>query len=214
MEKETDLATTSSYESYWGHRKDSGNRYRYSVFLSWLPEGSHVLDVGCGDGFFGERAQRERGCHVTGIDVSETALERARQRGLTARSADLSRPLPFENNSFDYVVASEVIEHVPHSEELLKEAMRISRKGVILSIPNTGFWKYRLQLLSGRFPKQWIVHPWEHLRFWTMEDFKETLHQLGFVCESIRAGSGRRYLRDWLPSLFAEQICYKIAKKT
>lgn len=207
------MTTSEGYNTYWDHRANSGDRYRYTIFIGWIPRGTAVLDAGCGDGFLGGRLVRERECMVTGMDVSDVALARAQQRGVVTVQGSLDQQLPFADNSFDYVIASEAIEHIPHSEEALRELYRVARKAVLISIPNSAFWRYRWQLLQGHFMKQWLVHPWEHLRFWSIADFKETLKTLGFSVARVRAGSGRRWLRDLWPSLFAEQVCYYIPKK-
>ena len=204
--------TDSSYDSYWAHRGSSGNRYRYGVFLGWIPNGSTVLDAGCGDGFLGSRLLHEKQCIVTGMDVAQVALDKAQERGLTVVQGSLDQALPFADNSFDYVIASESIEHIVQSEAALKELYRVARRAVLISVPNTGFWRYRWQLLRGTFPKQWLMHPWEHIRFWTIRDFQMMTRGLGFQIRHICAGSGRRWLRDWWPSLFAEQVCYYIPK--
>ena len=89
----------------------------------------------------------------------------------------------------------------------------VSKKYLLVSIPNIAFWKYRLTLLAGRFPKQWVVHPKEHLRYWSVPDFKKTINDLSFKIEKVSAGSGRRYLRDLWPNFFAEQVCFKLSKR-
>lgn len=205
--------TSGDYDAYWGHRANSGNRYRFSIFVDWVPSGSTVLDAGCGDGFLGGRLIHERNCQVTGMDVSEVALERARGRGLMVARGSLDQVLPFADGAFDYVIASEAIEHIAHSEDAVRELHRVARKAVLISVPNSAFWRYRWQLVTGHFMKQWLVHPWEHLRFWSISDFKDMVSSLGFSVTRVRAGSGRRWLRDFWPSLFAEQVCYYIPKR-
>lgn len=69
------------------------------------------------------------------------------------------------------IVMSEFIEHIPNSEEVLKIVRQIAKNGVLISIPNIAYWKFRLQLLLGSFPKQWAVAPQEHLRYWSVYDF-------------------------------------------
>jgi len=198
------------YNHYWNTRSESGNRFRYSIFLSWVDKSAKILDIGCGDGFLSSLLIEKKDCSVTGLDISEVAAEKAKARGVDVVVANVEEPLPFEDNSFDFVIATEVLEHITLSEELLLEMARVSRRYLLVSIPNSAFWKYRLQLLFGKFPKQWLIHPREHLRFWAKTDFKKTIKELGLQIENIKAGSGRRYLRDFLPNLFAEQICFKI----
>ena len=197
------------YENYWTKRGRSGNRPRYLIFSEWIPAGSKVLDIGCGDGYFGEFLAKNKRVDYTGTDISETALKSAQGRGLKVAQLDASNDLgKFEPQSFDFIVMSEFIEHIPNSEEVLKTAGRIAKKGVLVSIPNIAYWKFRLQLLFGNFPKQWAVAPEEHLRYWSVNDFKKTAENAGFKIQEIRSSNGRKIFRDIWPNLFGFQVCF------
>ena len=202
------------YNKYWKERgKSKGLRLRYKIFLNWLEADSKVLDLGGGDGHLAEILQNEKNAQVTVFDLAEEALKIAQERGLKTVKGSIEEQLPFENSSFDIVILSEVIEHIVHSEEVLKEALRISKKYIFISVPNTGFIKYRFQLLFGKFPKQWVISPHEHLRFWTYRGFKKMLSKLDLDIVEVKASAGKRYIRDFWPSLFAEQLCFKLKKK-
>ena len=201
------------YNNYWNKRGESkGIRYRYQIILDWMKPESKVLDIGGGDGYLAEMLKDKKNCEVTVMDISEEALTMAFKRGVEVRVGNVEEKFPFEDNSFDSVVMSEVIEHVASSEFALKEAIRVSKNSIYVTVPNTGFYKYRLQLLFGKFPKQWVFEPKEHLRFWTYKDFELMIKDLGLVVEKVKATAGRRYLRDLWKSLFAEQVCYKLNK--
>ncbi len=201
------------YNNYWAQGK-SDHKYRYGIFRSWIESGSSVLDIGCGDGYLAELIAKNKKCDVVCLDVSEVALKRAAERGLKTICASVEDKLPFGDSSFDYVIATEVLEHVASTEEVLLEMARVGKKYILVSIPNIAFWKYRLDLLGGKFPKQWVAHPMEHLRYWSVGDFTKMLKDLNFEIEEIKAGSGRRYLRDLWPNLFAEQVCFKLSRKS
>lgn len=199
------------YDQYWAQGK-SDYKYRYGIFTSWIELGSKVLDLGCGDGYLAEVIANKKSCQVTCLDISKVALERAKERGLKTIYASVEDKLPFEDSTFDHVVATEVLEHVASTEEVLLEMARVSKKYLLVSIPNIAFWEYRLTLLGGRFPKQWVFHPKEHLRYWSIPDFKTVLDGLDLKIVDMKAGSGRRYLRDLWPNFFAEQVCFKLSK--
>jgi len=131
---------------------------------------------------------------------------------LEVRVGDIEEKLPFYDRSFDLVIMSEVLEHIVDSERALAEAARVSKEDILVSVPNTGFIKYRLQLLFGRFPKQWLLEPKEHLRYWTMADFRQMIDSLNLQIKNVKASGGRRYLRDLWKPLFAEQLCYELAR--
>lgn len=202
------------YENYWEKRGRSGDRPRYYIFSEWIERGSKVLDIGCGDGYFGEFLVKNKDIDYLGSDISDAALKAARDRGLNVIQLDATNELgKFTSGSFDFVIMSEFIEHIPNSEEILKIAGRIAKKGVLVSVPNIAYWKFRLQLLTGSFPKQWAVAPEEHLRYWSVNDFKKTVENAGFEVKEIRSSNGRKILRDIWPNLFGFQVCFYLKPK-
>jgi len=205
--------TKEFYNQYWQNRKDSKVKYRYRVFGSWIEPNSKILDIGCGDGIFAAYLKEYKKGVITGVDISEEACERTRKKNIECFCIDVEKGLPFETNSFDYVIASEILEHIGSSEAALKEMIRVSGKYLIVSVPNIAFWRYRLQLLFGRFPKQWLIHPVEHLRFWSYKDFKKWLKQFNLEISAFRGTAGKRWLRDIWPNLFAQQIAFKLLVK-
>jgi 2-polyprenyl-3-methyl-5-hydroxy-6-metoxy-1,4-benzoquinol methylase len=114
-----------------------------------------ILDVGCGDGRLA-RAIRASGLDVVihGCDVSTAALTRS--EGLDRQYAvDLNcEPVPELDESFDLVIASEVIEHLIMPDRVLEEFTRVLRHGghVLVTVPNVAFWRFRVQALSGQVP--------------------------------------------------------------
>lgn len=111
----------------------------WPLIREFLGEGS-LLDVGCGDGGYlsmlGETS--------VGADLSIENLARARAAGLNVVEADLERPLPFEDDSFDGAFCSHVIEHVAAPLELLREVVRVVRPGghVAVGVPTEGgMWR-------------------------------------------------------------------------
>lgn len=201
------------YETYWRERGEMKMRSRYPILASWIEPGSQVLDIGSGDGMFGAFLREKLGCDVTCLDISELALEIARERGLKTVRADATERLPFVDGEFDYAISSEFIEHIPNAEDALTEAMRVAKKNLLVSFPNAAYWRYRLQLLCGRMLRQWDKHPAEHLRFWAMPDFFEWIDGLGFSVLEYKASNGKRFLRDFWPNLFGFQICYKVGHR-
>jgi SAM-dependent methyltransferase len=114
--------------------------------------GRRVLDVGCRAGAL-TRSYLE-GNTVVGVDVDRAALAEAATLGIKTVWADAQRPLPFRDESFDVVVAGELLEHLADPQALLGEAWRVLRPGGTLvgSIPNAFRLKNRLRFLFGRSP--------------------------------------------------------------
>jgi len=117
--------------------------------------------------------------------------------------------------TYDYAVISEVLEHLPNPEQLMFKLKGKVNKYIIITVPNTGFIGERLRLLFGRFPKQWVIHPSEHIRFWTVADFIYWCDQLGFKVESYHGMLDEFYdikIKVWKywPRLFARYVLYKV----
>ena len=201
------------YDDYWLKRgKSKGLRLRYKLFLDWIQPNSRVLDIGGGDGHLGEILKNGKNCDVTVLDISEEAVKICQERGVKAVAGDIEKKILFNDDTFDVVILSDVLEHIVESEEAILEALRVSKSSIFVSFPNTGYLKYRIQLLFGRFPNQKFIHAKEHLRFWTVRDFKEMLDNLNIEIVQIKSSAGKFLLRDLWPSLLAGQLCLELKK--
>jgi methionine biosynthesis protein MetW len=213
-----DLDGDAFYDAYWQRRLDLEPEVvttapgRARIVAEFVQPGWSVLDLGCGDGSFLECLRREvPGIAVRGADVSETALARARARGIDAFRLDLTQPGTEVPGGHDVVTALEVIEHVPDAEAVVRAAASAAGRYLIVSVPNLGFVESRLRLLAGRGPNTNLVHHVrEHLRQWTVRDFREWAAHLGLEIVAERPtrpvqalGLGRR-----MPSLFSAGMLY------
>lgn len=208
------------YDTYWDAKASTSlgqlspwRRRRAAAFSRLVETGDAVLDLGVGDGALLEFMIDERQISGYGLDVSPKAVEFCQARGLNVLLYDINRPIAdalevFPGVAFDWVILSEIIEHIADPETLLLSVMPLVRKGIIVSIPNTGFHQHRLRLMLGRFPLQWVVTPGEHLRFWTRADFRWWASQLGFQVTSEIPYEGTPILKDLLPGLFAAGLIF------
>jgi methionine biosynthesis protein MetW len=204
----------ASYDAYWSDRDmrslNAFQKARIDMIVPYLAGRDSVLDIGCGDGrILAELKRKVPGIQASGIDSSSTALEQARRRGIAVRRGDI-REL-HNIDTADWVLLLEMLEHMPRSEELLAVAVAHAKKGVIFSVPNTGFMMHRLRLLLGSFPLQWRSYPGEHLRFWTMRDMRWWLDALGYAYE-LRAYEGVPLLNKLWPALYGAGLLVVIKK--
>ncbi len=198
------------YESYWENRDEGSIQPRYRVIAHIIPKGSSVLEVGCGDGLLMEFLERTRDAKCKGYDVSEESVRVARERGLDAEVADVTS-IEFQLDcKYDYVLACELLEHLSDPELLVIKVRQYTTQSIIVSVPNVGYFRDRLRLLFGRFPVQWVVHPSEHLRFWSVLDFRWWASEMGLTIVKVWPANGLRLLnlyKVW-PKLFANDIVY------
>lgn len=175
-----------------------------------------LLDVGCGDGAIINYLHRTTGIKVCGVDISEKAVNFLKEKyGFQSFVADMSKAdiIQREVGEYDFILITEFIEHIKNSEEILLALKEKCRRGLIISIPNTGYYFDRLRLLLGRFPIQWRFHPAEHLRYFTVKDFKWLAKFLGFEIKAIKPYYGIPILREIFPNLFARYALFYLGKK-
>lgn len=196
------------YEEYHAH-VETGQLSRALLIAPWIDSGAKVLDAGCGDGFMAEFLTREREARVEGLDVAETAVAKARARGIPAQVRDLDAD-PTLPAGFDYVLFVEVLEHLRSPHIVLREAARKARNAVIVTIPNSAWIGYRIQVLRGNAP----VQSFTHLHLWSHADFLAFCRKLGLPKPEVRFLVSGRGLRSRLVSrwhnLFAYQLAYRI----
>ncbi len=180
------------YEQHHRERRDEGDFVfvpeRVPLFVAAIGTGKRVLDLGCRSGaltrhFLG-------GNSVVGLDVDAAALEKAAALGIEGVQANVEEPLPFEDASFDAVVAGELFEHLQFPDALVAEIRRVLRPGGVLvgSVPNAFRVQSRLRFLLGKPPEDDPTH----LRMFSpaalrtlLDDFEHV--ELSFV--------GGRYVR-------------------
>lgn len=178
------------------------------IIFKLIKKESSVLDLGCWAGRFGEKLKKEKKCIVYGTDINKQAIELAKERLDLAFISDLRKPETLEANlkgeSFDFITAIEVLEHLAEPEELLVEIKKYLGKNgkLIVSVPNVANYAVRLNLLMGSFSyqEQGILDE-SHLRFFTLFTIRNLLEDSGYRIEQIK------YTRaKFLPTLFATQF--------
>jgi methionine biosynthesis protein MetW len=145
------------------------------LLAQMVPVGSHVLDLGCGDGALLEYLQRERQCTGYGVEIDDANLLACARRGVNVIQLNLEEGLAmFDDASFDVVLQIDTLQHLHNTETMLRETVRVGRSGVV-AFPNFGYWKNRLSILRGlmpvntRLPYEWYDTP--NIRVTTMVDF-------------------------------------------
>jgi methionine biosynthesis protein MetW len=156
------------------------------LVAAMVEPGSRVLDLGCGDGALLAELIAARGCRGQGVEVSREALHACVERGVPVVEADIDRGLPdFEDGSFDVVVLSQTLQAVHRPAVVLREVTRVGRLGIV-SFPNFGHWRPRVQLLArGKMPVtrplpyRW--HDTPNIHLCTIRDFEALARAEGLV---------------------------------
>ena len=141
-----------------------------------VPQGSRVLDLGCGDGAMLDLLQRERGCSGYGIEIADDNVLACTRRGVNVIQLNLDEGLSmFDDSSFDVVLQLDTLQHLRNTETMLVETARVGRTGIV-SFPNFAHWPNRMSILRGRMPVtrrlpyQWYDTP--NIRVGTFKDFE------------------------------------------
>ncbi|RZL56308.1 MAG: methionine biosynthesis protein MetW [Variovorax sp.] len=146
-----------------------------------VPEGSRVLDLGCGDGALLDLLQRERGCSGYGVEIADGNVLRCIRRGVDVIQLNLDEGLAmFDDASFDVVLQIDTLQHLRNAEVMLRETARVGRQGIV-AFPNFAHWPNRLSIARGRMPVtrrlpyQWYDTP--NIRVGTFADFQVLAHR-------------------------------------
>jgi len=143
------------------------------AFVEGLAAAEEALDLGCGDGRLTATLQARR---LTGADVSQVALERARKRLPDAELVGIEpdAPLPFPDSGFDLVLCAETIEHVRDTQFFFSEIRRVLRPGGRLALTTPAGSRWRVLLFG-------LEHPFSpHLRTFTRHSLRGVLDAMGF----------------------------------
>lgn len=132
-----------------------------------------IADMGCGEGFgLKNMAIKKIGKEYLGLDVSKKALRLAKEMNPEFKyvHGDIYKT-PFEDNKFDLVVCSEVLEHLKKPEVAIKEIKRISKKYILITVPYEPWFRI-LNFLRGKYLETWGNHP-EHINWWGEKGIKK-----------------------------------------
>ena len=177
-----------------------------------VPEGSRVLDLGCGDGALLAHLQQARGCSGYGVEIDDAKVLACVRRGVNVLQLNLEDGLAiFEDNSFDVVLQIDTLQHLRNAERMLRETARVGRIGIV-SFPNFAHWPNRLRVLAGRMPVtralpyEWYDTP--NIRVGTYADFELLARKCGLaVTDSFGLQDGA-LVRRW-PNLRASVAVFR-----
>ena len=157
----------------------------YKIIADIISENTRVLDVGCNDGSLMEFLKKEKNVDIRGIEISKEKVQTCISKGLTVIEGDAEFDLKqFPNKSFDYVVLGQTLQAFINPELVINELLRVGNKAIV-TIPNFGHWKVRLNLLfqgtmpvTKTLPNNWYNTP--NIHMCTIKDFFKFSQTMNF----------------------------------
>ncbi len=157
----------------------------YKIITDIIEENSRVLDVGCDDGTLMEFLKHNKNIDIRGIEISKEKVQTCISKGLTVIEGNAEFDLKqFPNRSFDYVVLGQTLQAFVNPEVVIKELLRVGKKAIV-TIPNFGHWRVRLNLLiegtmpvTKTLPNEWYNTP--NIHMCTIKDFFKFSETINF----------------------------------
>ena len=166
-------------------------RQDFAIIAGWVGFGSKVLDLGCGDGSLLTYLRDSLEVKGYGVEKDDVNWLACQQSKINVIQMDLEDGLSgFEDQSFDTVILSQTLQAMHHTEEIVQEMLRVGRE-IIVTFPNFGYWRNRLQITAGNMPVskilpyEWYNTPNVHLC--TINDFDEFCknHKISILERSV-----------------------------
>jgi methionine biosynthesis protein MetW len=199
-------------------------RVDHLLIAEMVKPGARVLDVGCGDGELLSLLEAERDVDGRGIELSQSNVNLCVAKGLSVIQGDADRDLAnYPDSSFDYAILSQTLQATRRPRRVMEQLLRIGRRAIV-SFPNFGHWRIRLQFLAGgrmpvtpTLPDSWYETP--NIHYCTIKDFLT-------LCEDMQAkfersvalnaygtqiGKGLRMSVSW-QNVIGEQAVFLLTK--
>ena len=163
-------------------------RKDWRLIESLIDSHSRILDIGCGEGELIEQLEKNIYAKTHGIELNPDLTRKAITKGFSVVQGNAEKDLSqYANQSFDYVILSQTLQAMVKPKEVLLELLRIGSKAIV-SFPNFGHWKIRLQLLlTGKMPvTESLPYAWyetPNIHFFTIQDFQNLCADLNIVIE-------------------------------
>ena len=160
-------------------------KLEFRIIADLLEGNTRVLDVGCDDGTLMEFLKKNKNIDIRGIEISKKKVQVCISKGLTVLEGNAEFDLKqFPENSFDYVVLGQTLQAFVNPEIVIKELLRVGKKAIV-TIPNFGHWRVRLNLLTKgtmpvtkTLPNDWYNTP--NIHMCTIKDFVKFSKTINF----------------------------------
>ena len=190
------------------------------LIANLVEDNSKVIDIGCGNGELLNYLSKNKNSKIQGLEINQKKVNKCVSKGLSVIQGDADKDLSlYPEKSFDYVILSQTIQATLEPKKILTELTRIGKR-VIVSIPNFGFWKVRLDLLvKGKMPiTSKLNSTWfetENIHLCTISDFTDLCDQLNLkIKQTVTIASNKQKMffgkPNKLANIFAEEAIFLI----
>ncbi len=185
------------------------------LIADWIRPKSRVLDLGCGDGALLAYLQQHKNVSGYGVEIDVDNVVAGVAAGINVLQGDLEAGLStFEADRFDTVVLSQTIQAMHHTEEILVDMLRVAGEAIV-TFPNFGYWRNRVQILQGRMPVsermpyQWYNTP--NIHWCMLGDFDALCAKNNIRVRERRVMTGGKTI-NFMPNLLGSLAFYRVSR--
>ena len=196
-------------------------RKDFKFISEWIQKDSTVLDLGCGDSTLLDFLRTNKDVSGYGFEKDIDKVQQSINKNISVIQADFNSGLGqyFDQNFFDYAVMTQALQENKNPDKIILEMLRIAKEGIV-TFPNMGYWKNRLQLglfgkmpISNSLPNNWFDTPNIHLC--TFKDFERLCEDLSITIldkKVLNSNYDSNKLLNFLPNFFGEIALYRFKK--
>ena len=190
------------------------------IINNWVPDDSKVIDFGCGDGSLLKELMDTKKVLGYGVEINDTKIQKCIAKGVPVIKQDIDKGINgFESSNFDISIMARSIQCLKEQSLALNRMLKLSNRCVV-TLPNLGYWKCRINLASGKtpvtpeLPSSW--YETDNIHLCTIKDFEELCMKEGIkIKDSVfldsKGGNGK--LASLIPNLFAIEGVYLLEKQ-
>lgn len=188
------------------------------IIQDWIPYGSRVLDLGCGDGSLLQHLQKNKNVTGYGLEINPNQITACLQKGVQVIEQDLDQGLAnFADHSFDVVIMTQSLQALRFPDRTLSEMLRIGHTSIV-TFPNFAHWRCRWYLArNGKMPiSDFLPYTWyntPNIHFCTFKDFEALCHSLHIqICTHMAVNRLHKdtYASRLWPNLMGEIGIYRL----
>ena len=189
------------------------------IINSWVPENSKVIDFGCGDGSLLKELFESKQVLGYGVEINDAKIEKCTEKGIPVIKLDIDKGLnDFMSSNFDLSIMARSIQCLKNPDLALNRMLDLSKRCVV-TLPNLGYWRCRINLASGKMPiTPELPSSWyetENIHLCTIKDFENLCLKENIRIKDkvfINRSGNQGGLSKINPNLFAVEGVYLLEK--